>query len=112
MITFFYIYLAISNTTNEIASNTNVSFHVLLTHSLYGTFKYSRANTNIPSQRINLYQTSYPEDNNLLNFELDGATACSSKENDNFTASCLRAELSSGSTFNEKNLSNYNFKNK
>ena len=70
----------------------------------------SRANTNIPSQRINLYQTSYPEDNNLLNFELDGATACSSKENDNFTASCLRAELSSGSTFNEKNLSNYNFK--
>ena len=70
----------------------------------------SSANTKSPAARIQVYEKKYPEDNKLLNFDLDAKTACSSSKNSNISASCLKADLATGTTFNEKDLSNYNFK--
>ena len=71
-----------------------------------------RATTKNPIDRLSLYE-NYKSDNTiynqLLNFTKTGVDACKDVENTSFDASCLRANLKTTSTFDEKDISGYNF---
>lgn len=72
----------------------------------------SRATMKDPIKRLELYE-GYKDTNTiynqLLNFEKTGVDACKDVENTSFDAGCLKADLKSTTTFDEKNISGYNF---